>query len=132
MSIPESFHFDKSGEVVRFPAIRKYFLTLLIALLVVLSYGVGRLSAPHRGGVSIVYPEGEGAAISQLASVSSAPSASAATPSVSGQVYASSKGTRYYYMSCKSSVSDKNRIVFNTAKEAEAAGYTLSATCKPQ
>lgn len=49
----------------------------------------------------------------------------------SGEVTASSKGTRYYYPGCSNTISAKNKISFATASMAEAAGYSLAATCKP-
>jgi hypothetical protein len=55
MSIPETISFDKTGEVERGPSlVRKLFLSLVIILVAVLSFGIGRLtSAPAGQGIRI-------------------------------------------------------------------------------
>ncbi len=52
----------------------------------------------------------------------------------SQSVVASSKGTKYHYLNCPGAkqISEANKITFTSAKEAEAAGYTRAANCKPQ
>ncbi|MBX4199962.1 hypothetical protein KW790_00665 [Candidatus Parcubacteria bacterium] len=129
MSIPDTYEFDNSGEVVRRPAIKRYFLALVIILLATLSFGLGRLSSSGtKPPVKIEYEpinDSQGVSATQSASVT------ASVPSRLGSVYASSKGTRYYYSNCKSPVSEKNKIFFSTTLEAEKAGYTLAANCKP-
>lgn len=45
-------------------------------------------------------------------------------------IYASSRGTKYYYFNCKSTIKEANKIYFETEQSAERAGYTLSKTCK--
>jgi hypothetical protein len=125
MSITEEFHFDNRGEVVRFPHLRKYFLTLVILLVAALAFGIGRLTGEKGTGVSINYNP------TLLASpvVAVGPSPSPVAPSA-GQVYASSKGSRYYYMNCKSTIVEKNKVTFASAIMAESAGYTLATGCK--
>lgn len=118
MSIPETYHFDNSGEVVRYPGLRRYFVAASIVLLTVLAFGIGRLTA-GRG-------EGRGVSINMPSTPASQPSA---PEPASGSVYASSQGTRYYYPSCKSTIVDKNKVTFATAALAEAAGYTLASGC---
>ncbi len=137
MSLPETVSFDNSGQVVHFSFIRKFFLAMVIVLVALLAFGLGRLSAEgKREPVKIInnsqFP------ISNLQSNSNDPmnnenSLKIANSQIEnlGSVYASSKGTKYYYSYCKSTVSDKNKVIFATAKLAESAGYTLSATCKP-
>ncbi|MEI6352629.1 MAG: hypothetical protein WCO35_01705 [Candidatus Nomurabacteria bacterium] len=52
---------------------------------------------------------------------------------VSGEkhyIYASSRGKKYYHFNCKSSISDKNKIYFDTDESAQNAGYVLAKTCK--
>jgi hypothetical protein len=140
MSIQETIHFDKNGEVERGGRVRatfrKVFLALVILLVALLGYGAGRLSAGQgtKGGVTIRYDEG---IISALSSTTpkTVPSASApitTTSAPAGSVYASSKGTKYYYMNCKSSVGAANKITFASASMAEASGYTLASGCKSQ
>ncbi|MBX4199050.1 hypothetical protein KW800_02120 [Candidatus Parcubacteria bacterium] len=138
MSIPDSFSFDKSGEVVRFPHIRTYFLTLLFIMVALLAFGIGRLTGGERVGVTINTDSQEIIANDQTPKpklVQETPLGSGSlgidNSAQSASVYASSKGTRYYYMSCKSTVSEKNKVTFASAKEAETAGFTLAANCKP-
>jgi hypothetical protein len=120
MSITEEFSFDKDGEVVRFAWFRPYFLTIAIALVAVLSFGIGRLTSENKGGVSINY---EPESLPQTAPVASVVQAG-------GSVTASSQGTRYYYANCRNTISEKNKVSFATALMAEKAGYTLAANCK--
>ncbi|MDB5194102.1 MAG: hypothetical protein JWN50_116 [Parcubacteria group bacterium] len=135
MSIPETIHFDKDGEPVpggHFRELfRKVFLALVILLVAGLGFGVGRLSAGEgRKGVEIRYDNG---AIQALSSSTSTPASvvqGKALDSSSGSVYASSKGTKYYYTNCKSSVTAANKVTFAAASMAEAAGYTLATNCK--
>ena len=46
-------------------------------------------------------------------------------------VYASSRGTKYYPVWCSAheTLSDKNKISFTSASEAEANGYTIAKAC---
>jgi hypothetical protein len=113
--------------MIRFPLLRRFFLALVIVLVALAAFGIGRLSGQgsHTGGVSIEYDP------NLLSGSSTAPAAviQAAAPAQSGQVSASSKGTKYYYANCKSTVSAANKITFSSASEAERAGYTLAANC---
>jgi hypothetical protein len=45
--------------------------------------------------------------------------------------FASSKGTKYYTISCSAgkTIKQANRVYFTTGEEAEAAGYKLSSSC---
>jgi hypothetical protein len=152
MSIQETVHFDKNGEVESKASWRgrirgtfhKIFLALVILLVATLSYGAGRLTAGQgtKSGVSIRYDEGIIAALSNSSSTTVSvvenPLKTAnskienSAPRAQGSVYASSKGTKYYYMNCKSSVGAANKITFASATLAEQAGYTLASVCKAQ
>lgn len=135
MNIPESFSFDKDGEVVRYPAVRRYFLAAIILLVALLSFGVGRLTGEKREGVVIQYPtssndqgpRSNGQVANTNSSLGLKPSA---LPPLASSVYASSKGKRYYYQHCKSTIVEKNKVTFASASLAEGAGYTLAANCK--
>ena len=120
MSITETYHFDKRGEVVRNPLFKRLFVSLVVILVALLSFGLGRLSGSPRGGVSISY-EPESLADSKISTTAGV-----------GEVVVSSQGTRYYYSHCKNSISEKNKVVFATALMAEKAGYTLALNCKPK
>ncbi len=47
----------------------------------------------------------------------------------SHNIYASSKGSKYYLSNCKSSIKEENKIYFDSEKEAQNSGYTLSKSC---
>lgn len=55
----------------------------------------------------------------------------AAEAAAVGQVVASKNGVRYYYLHCSgvSRLSEKNKIYFASAAEAESFGLTLAANC---
>jgi len=63
-------------------------------------------------------------------SVSSSPADTATPPK--GAFVASSGGTKYYPIDCKTAqrISEENRVYFQTAEDAEAAGYSLTTACK--
>ncbi len=133
MSIPETYHFDKAGEVEPVGwrmRVRKYFLTLAIILVAILSFGIGRLTGSPKLGVSMNYEQvpndqGPSTKVQSDSTLSLGPSDLSASPSV----FASSKGTRYYYSGCRNTISDKNKVTFATAAMAEQAGYTLASGC---
>jgi hypothetical protein len=122
MSIQDTFSFDKDGEVVRFSWVRRFFVSLLIILVGLLSFGLGRLSGQgsREGSVRVSYsPSLPAPATSQPASAV-----------VSTAIVASSQGKKYYYPGCANNISDKNKITFASSASAEAAGYTLAANCQ--
>jgi hypothetical protein len=51
---------------------------------------------------------------------------------ISGSFFASSKGKKYYPVDCSAgkNIKQANRVYFDTGTQAEAAGYTLSSSCK--
>jgi hypothetical protein len=127
MNIAETVSFDKAGEAVGQGrnVVRRFFLTLVIILVAILSFGVGRLtSAPRGQGIKI---EMDPAISSSLSDEGTHP-----PPPSSATVYASSKGTKYYYAGCSglSRVSAANKISFATAHAAEVAGYGLASGCQ--
>jgi|GEM_PF-6190451 len=119
MSIQDTFSFDKDGEVVRLSWVKRFFVSLVIILVGLLSFGIGRLSGEEAQRGSTV---GE----VQVSQSAPTPAASAA----SGSIVASANGTKYYYPGCSNNISDKNKIFFATSAEAEAAGYTLALNCQ--
>ncbi|MDD5721329.1 MAG: Ada metal-binding domain-containing protein [Candidatus Pacebacteria bacterium] len=46
--------------------------------------------------------------------------------------FASSKGSKYYSLGCSAgkTIKQENRVYFTTGEEAQAAGYTLSTSCR--
>jgi hypothetical protein len=143
MSIPETISFDKEGEALsRGPSrevFRRFFLVLVIILVGLLSFGIGRLtSTPTGEGVKIEYdPQMTNAQLPMASQVSAA-----ATPlghstldtgnSAASSVVASKSGSKYHYPSCPGAkqIKEANKITFPSAQAAEGAGYTLAANCK--
>ncbi len=122
MSITETFNLDKEGNVKNLSLFRAFFIAIVISLVALLSFGIGRLTATPREGVKINFdPE---VLESSKTTVSRTP--------LAGEVTASSQGTRYYYSHCKNNISEKNKVSFATVSLAEEAGYTLALNCKPK
>jgi len=142
MSIHDEVAFDKEGKAVPSTGlrglVRRLFIPLCVVLVGLLSYGLGRLSGiGERAGVQIEYDPNIISALSvgSASSTQSKPApagqaAAASAGTASGEVYASSKGTKYYYSGCKSTISAANKVVFASAAMAEAAGYALASGCR--
>ncbi len=130
----EIVEFNEKGEIESFPLFRKLFLSIVIILVVSLSFGIGRLSVMgKREAVKIEYdPEISNTPLltpkEQMASVVQAISKS------NNEVITSKNGTRYHYSHCPGAkqIKEANKIVFATPAAAEAAGYTLAANCSPK
>lgn len=97
-------------------------LIVIIVILVGLgSFELGRLSKESvSGGLKIEYPGQNNA---QPANVISA--------TTGKTFFASSRGSKYYTISCSAgkTIKQENRIYFATGEEAQAAGYSLSSSC---
>ncbi len=133
MSVPETVDFDKNGKTIRFSPIRQLFLALVIILVAVLAFGIGRLSGEGNSEpVKIEY--NSQLPISNFQSMNNENSMKTENSQIENlsAVYASSKGKRYYYPWCKSTVSEANKVTFADPKMAESAGYTLAVNCKPK
>lgn len=115
---------------------RELFLGIIVILVGTASFGLGRLSSQEiaKSPVRILYPGGEGVAAegrgNQTASVAGA--ATSVSRDSSGMVVASSRGTKYHFPWCPGakSISEKNKITFESPAAAESAGYTLAANCQ--
>ncbi len=103
-------------------------LTVIIVILVGLgSFGLGRLSnKPKNEGLRVEYTDKEASAIKSINSAQN----NLKRPN--GIFFASSKGTKYYSLSCSGgkTIKQENRVYFNTREEAERAGYELSSSCR--
>jgi hypothetical protein len=136
---PEEFDYDQSGEVERHMFLNKLFLSLIIILVASLSFGLGRLSVVgNRIPMKIEFDpslvesgtKGLSGSVNTASVVQSVPD----TETKSGEVVASSKGTKYHYSYCPGAkqISEKNKITFQSASQAESAGYSLASNCKPR
>jgi hypothetical protein len=128
------------------PAIKTYIesdkgkdiLVIVIIILVGLgSFELGRLSKNTASELKIEYPSQEASAVGSVdQSSSNLPINSnilqKSEKLITGNFFASSRGTKYYSLSCSAgkTIKQENRIYFETSGEAEKAGYTLSSSCK--
>ena len=149
MSIADIIQFDKNGEVepkgLRSLIVQKFFLSLIIILVALLSFGIGRLTATKagEGPVRIEYNSeisNSQFPISNVANVSQAlnPTENSKSPvehSAPGAgIIASKNGSKYHYPHCSGAkqIKEANKITFSSPAAAESAGYTLAANCKPK
>ena len=115
----------------------KDILTVIIVILVGLgSFGLGRLSKDAQNeGIWVEYAGEEANIINSLNNAQNGQKETTDTllrQGFGGQAFfASSKGTKYYSVSCSAgkTIKQENRVYFNTREEAEAAGYQLSSSC---
>lgn len=143
MSISEIVSYDKDGRIERFSLFQKFFLSLTIILVALLSFGIGRLSmAGDREPIRIEYdpeltsnpPSIQEQAGNQQQTTNTNQTASAINAIGNESVVVSKNGARYHYPHCAGAkqIKEENKIVFPTPAAAEAAGYTLAANCKPK
>lgn len=129
MSLTETVDFDKEGKVVHFSPIKRFFLILVIVLVALLAFGIGRLSgAGNREPIKI---EMDSNLQASMDNGNSLKIANSKIENLAG-VFASSKGKKYYYPGCSNTISAANKITFSTPKEAESAGFTLASNCHPK
>lgn len=123
---------------------KDFLVILVVALVGILAFGLGRLSKSSSGpGIQVRYqngpetsPEGnfepiKGISASSFESVQSVTSLENKA-SGGGAFFASSKGSKYYPAKCSAgkSIKVENRIYFDTREDAEKAGYELSGSCR--
>ena len=117
-------------------------LIVIIVILVGLgSFGLGRLSKnPPKEGLKVEYRDeyfNQGAnvleAVKETSSGLNQTTGTLLRQDFDGQAFfASSKGSKYYSVSCSAgkTIKQENRVYFNTREEAERAGYELSSSCR--
>lgn len=101
------------------------FLGLIIILVAFGSFGLGRLSKIEGSKTAVRFeniPEATAEKVRPFSSIGEAGT----------QLVASKNGTKYYYSWCTGvgKISPANLVHFASKEEAEARGYTPSATCK--
>lgn len=135
----EIVSFDKNGEIVPRPFLRQFSVALIVVLTGTLSFGLGRLTVVR--DTPPVRIEYDPSIISNMSSTSGKKSEKLNNTNTASviqgiskdeQVTASIKGTKYHFSHCSGAkqISEANKIVFESATLAEAAGYTLAANCK--
>lgn len=119
----------------RLPEDELLFTTILIVLVGIISFGLGRLSV---GDVAVLTPAGAIMAlpdsfVDDADSAAGAMNAAVSSPETqsTGRFVASRSGSRYHLPECPSAqqIKEENKIYFATADAAEAAGYTKAANC---
>lgn len=119
----------------RLPEDELLFTTILIVLVGIISFGLGRLSMES---VAMSAPAGAIVALPESFIDNSDPATSVMNmtsespkKSETGQFVASRSGSRYHLPECPSAqqIKEENKIYFATADAAEAAGYTKAANC---
>jgi hypothetical protein len=110
----------------------KDIMVVLIVILVGLSsFELGRLSKDKDfSGVKIEYLTQD--SIQTTNHESTTDRSKALSPSETKPFFASSNGSKYYYIGCSGgkTIKQENKIYFTTKEEAERAGYELSTSCK--
>jgi hypothetical protein len=134
MSVPDFTERIKSqgGETLR-----KLSLALIIVLVALLGFGLGRLSqGGERAPINIEYDPKLSAFLSDpKAPTTPSTQAAAAVQAIAGrEVVGSSKGAKYHYAHCPGAkqISEANKVVFTSPEAAEASGYTLAGNCRPK
>jgi hypothetical protein len=115
---------------------------ILIVIIIVLvglgSFELGRLSKENSSsGVKIEYPNQDGnQGASAILSENFLQTTTKISPTIQSSAgknfFASSRGSKYYTISCSAgkTIKQENRIYFTTGEEAQQAGYALSSSCQ--
>ena len=114
----------------------KDIMIVMIVILVGLgSFELGRLSKEaNREGIKIEYPNQNQTETANVISATESPNIlqnDKISNSTEKTFFASSRGSKYYSISCSAgkTIKQENRVYFTTGEEAEVAGYTLSSSC---
>ncbi|OGJ10472.1 hypothetical protein A2456_02355 [Candidatus Nomurabacteria bacterium RIFOXYC2_FULL_36_19] len=112
----------------------KDIMIVIIVILVGLgSFELGRLSKVNNSsGIKIEYPNQDNNLETNVISATDNVSKTVFDSNATGKTFfASSKGSKYYTISCSAgkTIKQENRIYFSTGEEAQQAGYTLSSGC---
>lgn len=108
-----------------------FFIGSLIVLVAFASFGLGRLSKIQIARVPIKIEQT--AAVGQaIGGVKNIKPAVAKETQSAGMYVASKNGTKYHFPWCSGakSISEVNKIWFNSVEEARAAGYVPASNCK--
>ncbi len=106
------------------------FLGLIIILVAFGSFGLGRLSKIEGSKTPVRFENITEVAIEKVKPFSDQQASVVGT--TNNQLVGSKNGKKYYYTWCSGvgKISPSNLIYFSSKEEAEARGYTPSATCK--
>lgn len=114
----------------------RVFITLVIIFVGIGSFGLGRLSKMEAGRQAVRI-EAPTETASAVMAKKTAESDGQIRPNfleqnLSGQVVASKTGARYHFPWCAGAktISEANKIYFNSIADAQVAGYTPAGNCK--
>ena len=119
----------------------RIFIILIVICVGIGAFGLGRLSKIEalKQGISIEAPaavvnalNGQNQALNANLEPINEVNSDVTEGDSSGQVVASKNGTKYHFPWCSGgkTISEPNKIYFNSIEEARAAGYTPAANCK--
>lgn len=107
-------------------------VVMIVILTSLMSFELGRLSKSGNegNGVKIEY-EDQNNFLGNTVAPADSLRMSANAVSAGKNFFASSRGKKYYTISCSAgkTIKQENRIYFATGEEAQAAGYELSGSC---
>ncbi len=95
--------------------------------------GDSALPSPASSGVGSVSPSSmSGSALTGAQNALSGASDASSAQSQTGTIVASKRGSKYYFTWCSGakSLSESNKIYFQTEAQAQIAGYSRSTSCK--
>jgi hypothetical protein len=102
------------------------FIVLVIILIGLAGFGLGKLSALEKGRESVQIVRSAGVSIE-----GGSAQAMIAGENSKGLLVASKTGKKYHFPWCAgaSQITDKNKIWFNSYEEAQKSGYTAASNC---
>jgi hypothetical protein len=139
MNITETVTYDKEGNIVSPKPWVRLFVPLIIILVGLLGFGIGRLTGGEESSAIKIEYDPALTAFLNGAEERGTQRASAIeslkptlNPSSAANVIASKNGNKYHYSHCPGAkqIKEENKISFSSAAQAEASGYTLAANCK--
>lgn len=114
------------------------FMLILLVLVAVTAFLLGRYSVPHTTGVTASLPTAAPVRLMMSPETPQEAAPAALTGGVDvadtafrGDYVASKTGSKYHHRSCPGAkqIKPENQVWFVTATEATAAGYTKAANC---
>jgi hypothetical protein len=118
------------GTIAKMPPLRKlepYIVPAVVVLVGLSAFGLGRLSVIGEEGPRLTIHAPQAASVG---AASGEPSSAKATES--GRNYVASKsGSKYYLPTCSGAarIKEENKVWFDSAKDAEARGYSAASNC---
>lgn len=130
MSIREILR--KSNRIIANTVTEDVYIVIIIILVGFAGFGLGRLSIMEEGRVPVSVHYGEGATAAVIESISDSTEIEAPATADGGLLVASKNGSKYHYPWCSGAqrMKEENKIWFDSAQEAEKAGYTPATNCK--